>query len=258
MNKIKIKGIRKLAKILIVFDVLCLFAICILLQHIDKRKEKEISSLQKSSQIINLNTTENINDFEKAAKDTMAWDYLDPDKTKSLKEWQEINNKIYCILKVSKREFPVILNDDTYLSKDVYGNYDYIGTPYCLSGERYKVILAHSVYGGSHNELMFTFLQNYTKEEYFKENSLITIIDKDGEHSYQAIALVNVDHNNDEWNGWYTEKPIIYDLINWIEKEAIYRLDIPINKDTDNFLALVTCDISKENARHFLFFKEVE
>lgn len=249
---------KKAIKVFLIADVICLIVagIMVFTLHSDLLKDDNTDKIE--IQTFNLNNDENVEAFEEAATDTMAWDYLDPSKSKTLSEWQEINPKICMVLKICGREFPVIENDESYLAKNAYGKYDYVGTPYCLNGEKYKTVLAHSVYSrsDSYHDLMFTFLADYTDKEFFFDNELISITDQSGDHDYLAIALMHLDENAGEWNGWYSDRTSIDELLSWVIDKSVLRVNIDYGEDP-NVLTLVTCDITQDNARHMIVFIEV-
>lgn len=207
---------------------------------------------------------------EEQLKNTVAFDYNDKTKNKSLEDWKKINEDVVAVLDcstyengdvISNRVFPVVYNKNKdYLNHDVYNDKDIFGTPFIDTSPDAKniVIYAHSSY--EKEELMFTWIRNHalSSTKTFKE-PVFYYETENGKNTYQIIGTADIDLRNDPWLSWTGEK---FDatLPRYLKENCssiFYPLE-KIDEDKDAFITLVTCNMSKPNSRYVMIAKKID
>lgn len=211
--------------------------------------------------------------IQEIEEETSAIYFEDVENNKTLSDWKAINSDVQYLLKIDEREFPVVFNqqDDYYLRKDVWKNYDRFGTTFLDESSeldtRNKILYAHS---SLTKDIVFNFVENYfgdDAESYYEDHSTFVLEDDSGEHTYMIYAALEIDTKEDPWMGWYipnTDEE--FDLV-------VYLADVLKNADhvfsskvstKAPLLAIVTCNMdtydfeTKEaNNRYILFAQEV-
>lgn len=245
---------KRKRKIIISLSVLLLIVVAIIFHPvIETSDERFIGSL---NYIENLNTQERIDEFEKAAKYSISFDYNNWNKKKNYNECLSLNSDTRYVLSLYNRWFPVMKDNDGYYDrKDFNKRNDPIGTPYIYESDNYKIIFGHSVWGHQF-DLMFTFLEQYTQKDFWKENRVISLDGEKGIENYLVVSVVNLDINEDPWSGWLTASPIMEDFTKWVKESATVTYDDNFNSN-DEYLVLCTCDITQANARYLIVSKKV-
>ena len=200
----------------------------------DLRKEKNYTN-KNSSNKTNKNK-ENSIDFSHINKDFVCWINIE-------------NTNI---------DYPVVQSKDNsyYLHRDIYGNYLYAGTTFLDYRDYYDDSKNLIIYGHNmKNTTMFSQLEKFKEESFFKSNPTITLTDKNGEKNYEvfAVLLVKKDYpstipnfnSDDEYNKF----------LNKIVDDSIFSTQ---NKPTssDKILTLSTCSYEFKDARTVVFCKE--
>lgn len=160
---------------------------------------------------------------------------------------------------------PVILTEgDYYMNHDMYGNKDGCGAIFIDSLETDENSNNTIVYGHSSTKKYcnFTFFKSYKEKTYFNQNEYFTYTDTEGEHKYQILFMSMYDlENHDIYLDWYNNYfESEQQLIEVLNKSSEYAVSdkrlFTIDKD-DKILTLVTCDMSKKDARFVIYAKEV-
>ncbi|MCI6271519.1 MAG: class B sortase [Erysipelotrichaceae bacterium] len=161
---------------------------------------------------------------------------------------------------------PVLLTEgDYYMNHDLYGKKDGCGAVFIdkkeVSDESNNII----VYGHSSikKDCNFTFFKSYKEKTYFDNNEYFTYTDAEGEHKYQVLFMSMHDLNDsngvylDWYNSYFHSTEEFIEVLNKTSEFSVtdkrpFTLD-----ENDKILTLVTCDMSKKDARFVLFAKEV-
>lgn len=203
----------------------------------DLRKQKE-ANLSKNNTDSNTENSSTVNtiDLSSVSKDFVCWINIE-------------NTNI---------DYPVVQGNDNsyYLHRDIYGNYLYAGTVFLDYRDDYNNSKNLIIYGHNmKNTTMFSQLEKFKEESFFKSNPTITLTDKNGEKNYEvfAVLLVKKDYaytipnfnNDDEYNKF----------LNKIVDDSIFSTQ---NKPTssDRILTLSTCSYEFDDARTVVFCKE--
>ena len=171
-----------------------------------------------------------------------------------------INKDFVCWINIENTniDYPVVQSKDNsyYLHRDIYGNYLYAGTTFLDYRDYYDDSKNLIIYGHNmKNTTMFSQLEKFKEESFFKSNPTITLTDKNGEKNYEvfAVLLVKKDYpytipnfnSDDEYNKF----------LNKIVDDSIFSTQ---NKPTssDKILTLSTCSYEFKDARTVVFCKE--
>lgn len=240
---------------LVLLFVLLLCTSCHKKQEVEPLIYQRVDEVtEQPSNYLDLNSDEHIEASTKQAETSYCKKFNDPSEFKSLVGWQELNKDVVGLLKVNNREFP-IMKDASYLARDVEGQDDIFGTPFITSGESSSLIYGHSVYGDNNYDLMFTFIKNYMDKEFWKDHKTFILENEDGEQKYLIVALMDVDLNEGEYQGWQDTNVDKVELISWVKKDAL-ELFFDGLSYSDKLVFLVTCDTAKANARYVLVAKQ--
>lgn len=160
---------------------------------------------------------------------------------------------------------PVILtNDDFYMTHNMYGKKDSCGAVFIDSNEFSDESNNIIVYGHSSTKknCNFTFFKNFKDKTYFNKNEYFTYTDKDGEHKYEILFMSLIDMESidgvylDWYNSYFHDTDEFDDVLNKTSEYSVSeKREFTIDED-DKILTLVTCDMSKKDARFVLFAKE--
>ena len=161
---------------------------------------------------------------------------------------------------------PVLLTEgDYYMNHDLYGKKDGCGAVFIdkkeVSDESNNII----VYGHSSikKDCNFTFFKSYKEKTYFDNNEYFTYTDAEGEHKYQILFMSMHDLNDsngvylDWYNSYFHSIEEFIEVLNKTSEYAVTDKRPFILNENDKILTLVTCDMSKKDARFVLFAKEV-
>lgn len=162
---------------------------------------------------------------------------------------------------------PVLLTEgDYYMNHDLYGKKDGCGAVFIdkkeVSDESNNII----VYGHSSikKDCNFTFFKSYKEKTYFDNNEFFTYTDSsNNEKKYQILFMSMIDLESSEgayldwYNSYFHSTEEFIEVLNKTSEFSVtdkrpFTLD-----ENDKILTLVTCDMSKKDARFVLFAKEV-
>ena len=216
---------------------------------------------------------DNSEHFSQVEEETSAVYFEDVENNKTLSDWKAINTDVQYLLKIDEREFPVVFNkqDDYYLRKDVWKNYDRFGTTFLDESSeldtRNKILYAHS---SLTKDIVFNFVENYFGEDaesYYEDHSTFVLEDDSGEHTYKIYAAYEMNTKEDPWMGWYvpnTDEE--FDLVTYLA-DVLKNADHVFNGKVSTkapLLAIITCNMdtydfeAKEASnRYILFAQEV-
>ncbi|MCI6272717.1 MAG: class B sortase [Erysipelotrichaceae bacterium] len=165
------------------------------------------------------------------------------------------------------KTLPVILTEgDYYMTHDAFGNKDGCGAVFIdkkeVSDESNNII----VYGHSSlkKDCNFTFFKSYKEKTYFNQNEFFTYTNENNEtKKYQILFMSMIDLESSEgayldwYNSYFHSTDEFIEVLNKTSEYAVTdKRGFTLNED-DNILTLVTCDMSKKDARFVLFAKEV-
>ncbi|MCI8333036.1 MAG: class B sortase [Lachnospiraceae bacterium] len=166
---------------------------------------------------------------------------------------QEINPdvKAYIEIPETKLSYPVMqssLEDGNwYLMRDIYGDWDYYGTPFAdircdmEAPSRNLWIYGHNMSSGR----MFGSLRNYRKKSYFEEHPKIEFECEEGVKTYEVAAVIELDISQPEDAELFlfvdpqTEEA--YEgYLEEIRKRCIYATGVELTAE-DYLISLTTC-----------------
>ena len=179
----------------------------------------------------------------------------------NFEELQNINSDVIGWLYIpdTKIDEPILKgeNNNTYLYTDLYMKSNTAGNVFIdeINSRDFSddntIIYGHNM----KNTTMFSQLEKFKEESFFKSNPTITLTDKNGEKNYEvfAVLLVKKDYpytipnfnSDDEYNKF----------LNKIVDDSIFSTQ---NKPTssDKILTLSTCSYEFKDARTVVFCKE--
>ena len=159
----------------------------------------------------------------------------------------------------TKVSYPIVQGEtnDTYIHSDIDKKEFRAGSIFIASENKNPFTDLNTVIYGHNmkNTTMFSQLEKFKEESFFKSNPTITLTDKNGEKNYEvfAVLLVKKDYpytipnfnSDDEYNKF----------LNKIVDDSIFSTQ---NKPTysDKILTLSTCSYEFKDARTVVFCKE--
>ena len=162
---------------------------------------------------------------------------------------------------------PVILTEgDYYMTHDMQGKKDGCGAVFIdkkeVSDESNNII----VYGHSSikKDCNFTFFKSYKEKTYFDKNEYFTYTNENNEtKKYQILFMSMIDLESSEgayldwYNSYFHNTEEFIEVLNKTSEYAVTGKRPFTLNENDKILTLVTCDMSKKDARYVLFAKEV-
>ena len=168
-------------------------------------------------------------------------------------ELSKINPDYRAWIKVENTniDYPVVQSEDNeyYLTHDFNKNYLASGSifmDYRNDFENDKSVLIY----GHHmrNKTMFGEVLNFKKEEFFKENNLITIEYKGKTYTYEVFSTFVADLSKDNLKISFDDDEDYQDYIDYLKDRSLFDSDIEVNSD-DRIITLYTCSYEFEGAR---------
>ncbi len=166
---------------------------------------------------------------------------------------QEINPDVKAYIEIpdTKLSYPVMQSSleegNWYLMRDLYGNWDYYGTPYLdircdiEAPSRNLWIYGHNMSSGR----MFGSLRNYRKKSYFEEHPEIMLEVEEGTESYEIAAVIELDLSLPEDGELFlfvdpdTEEE--YEkYLEEIRRRSLYSTGVELSAE-DHLISLTTC-----------------
>lgn len=168
-------------------------------------------------------------------------------------ELSKINPDYVAWIKVENTniDYPVVQSEDNeyYLTHDFNKNYLASGSifmDYRNDFENDKSILIY----GHHmrNKTMFGEVLNFKKEEFFKENNLITIEYKGKTYTYEVFSTFVADLSKDNLKISFDDDEDYQDYIDYLKDRSLFDSDIEVSSN-DRIITLYTCSYEFEDAR---------
>lgn len=136
-----------------------------------------------------------------------------------------------------------------YLHLDFYGNYSDYGVPFldarCDLSSDNLILYGHNMFDGT----MFTDLLWYREREYMEDHRQIILETPDGAREYQVIAVCQANsvesklyrHIN------FTDAAGRAEFLDAVQEDSVFYDGA--SDDTERFITLSTCDVSRRNGR---------
>ncbi len=168
-------------------------------------------------------------------------------------ELSKINPDYIAWIKVENTniDYPVVQSEDNeyYLTHDFNKNYLASGSifmDYRNDFENDKSILIY----GHHmrNKTMFGEVLNFKKEEFFKENNLITIEYKGKTYTYEVFSTFVADLSKDNLKVSFDDDEDYQDYIDYLKDRSLFDSDIEVSTN-DRIITLYTCSYEFKGAR---------
>ena len=149
-------------------------------------------------------------------------------------------------------DYPVVQGEDNdfYLNHDFNKNYLASGSIFMDYRNDFENDKSVIVYGHHmRNKTMFGELANFKKEDFFKENNLISIEYKGKTYTYEVFSAFVANLSKDDYLKVSFEDNSDYEnYINYLTDRSIYKTDIDIDSN-DKIITLYTCSYEFNNAR---------
>lgn len=168
-------------------------------------------------------------------------------------ELSKINSDYRAWIKVENTniDYPVVQSEDNeyYLTHDFNKNYLASGSifmDYRNDFENDKSILIY----GHHmrNKTMFGEVLNFKKEEFFKENNLITIEYKGKTYTYEVFSTFVADLSKDNLKVSFDDDEDYQNYIDYLKDRSLFDSDIEVSSN-DRIITLYTCSYEFKDAR---------
>lgn len=136
-----------------------------------------------------------------------------------------------------------------YLRLDFYGSYSDHGVPFldhrCDLNSGNLILYGHNMFDGS----MFTDLLWYREQEYMDSHRQIILETPDGAWEYQVIAVCQANSVESELYQAinFTDPAGKADFLDAVRKDSVFF--VGADDDTERFITLSTCDVSRRNGR---------
>ena len=155
-------------------------------------------------------------------------------------ELSKINPDYRAWIKVENTniDYPVVQSEDNeyYLTHDFNKNYLASGSifmDYRNDFENDKSILIY--WHHMRNKTMFGEVLNFKKEEFFKENNLITIEYKGKTYTYEVFSTFVADLSKDNLKISFDDDEDYQNYIDYLKDRSLFDSDIEVNSDDNNY-----------------------
>lgn len=148
--------------------------------------------------------------------------------------------------------YPVVRgsNNERYLNHTVKGEYnksgsifmDYLNAP--DFSDNHTIIYGHHMNDGS----MFTPLDNYESEAFFRENPVFYIYQQDKWYVCEVVASYTIPGENQIYNLNYAHQDNWTTFVNYILGKSLYDAGVEIG-EADRIVTLSTCNYDYDDAR---------
>lgn len=190
----------------------------------------------------------------------------DNDKFNKLKELN-INYKLWIEIENTNINYPIVQgkNNDEYLKKDFLNNKSNSGTIFLDYRNNFSKDFNTLIYGHNmKNKKLFSNLEKFKDEKFFKENNKIYISDENFQYTYEVFSVYIIDGESDESHHYSINKDIDNlsksqsksQYVNDLNEKSLFKTNISID-DNDKLIALVTCSYEKKNTRTIVHGKLV-
>lgn len=177
----------------------------------------------------------------------------------NLNKLYELNNDLVGWLKINDTNinYPVMqskASPNYYLKRDFYKKYSSYGTPYLSEQCNIDTSENNIIYGHNmKNKKMFGTLENYKKEEFYKEHQIITLNTLEESSEYQIFAIFKTTaYNSNSFRYYdYIDFENKEDYNNFIDKcKNLSFYETNKRPEYKNrLLTLSTCEYSNKNGR---------
>lgn len=149
-------------------------------------------------------------------------------------------------------DYPVVQGSDNdyYLNHDFNKNYLSSGSIFMDYRNNFEENKTVTLYGHHmRNKTMFGELTKFKDEDFFNENNLIRVEDKDNTYIYEVFSVYVADLNNKDYlKVTFENEKDKSDYINYIKNRSLYKKAIDVNP-SDDIISLYTCSYEFDNAR---------
>ena len=168
-------------------------------------------------------------------------------------ELSKINPDYRAWIKVENTniDYPVVQSEDNeyYLTHDFNKNYLASGSIFMDYRNNFENDKSVLIYGHHmRNKTMFGEVLNFKKEEFFKENNLITIEYKGKTYTYEVFSTFVADLSKDNLKVNFDDDEDYQDYIDYLKDRSLFDSDIEVSSN-DRIITLYTCSYEFEGAR---------
>lgn len=249
-------------KILFFLTIILLISIMLISSYFIYKESKQN---QKQEEVfeelvkITENSDQNEQNDKKSTEDTI-----------NLKELYEINNDLIGWIKIENTDlsYPVVKSKikNYYLRKDFYKKYSSYGTPFLAEGcdidtSDNVIIYGHHI----NNQKMFGYLENYKKEEYYRNHKIIdfyTLNESETiKNEYEIFAVFKTSlysSNSFKYYSYinFSNKDEFYYFMEKVKKISMYKTNIT-PRYGEKLITLSTCEYSNKNGRLVVMARKI-
>lgn len=185
----------------------------------------------------------------------------------NMQELYNINSDIVGWIKIDNTNinYPVmqtLTSPNYYLRKNFYKQYSLWGTPFLSENCNIKTSDNLIIYGHHiNNSKMFGELENYKKEDYYKNHKVINFYTMEDKKEYEIIAVFKTVAYSQDGFKYYNyinfnnerEFKVFYEKC----KELSFYNTQKVSRYGDKFVTLSTCEYSRKNGRLVIIGKMI-
>lgn len=187
----------------------------------------------------------------------------DNNKFNKLKELNN-NYKLWIEIENTNINYPVVQgeNNDEYLKKDFLNNKSNSGTIFLDYRNNFSKDFNTLIYGHNmKNKKLFSNLEKFKDEKFFKENNKIYISDKNFQYIYEVFSVYIVDGKSDESLHYSINKNpdslSTTQYLNNLKEKSLFKTNLSID-DSNKLITLVTCSYEKKDTRTIIHGKLID
>lgn len=221
----------------------------------NKIQEKEFENIANIVEE-NINIQDETNYTENTQNEIKIEQKNNDYKKRKLNELYNINSDFigWISIENTSLNYPVMQNGDYYLRKNFYKNYSSYGTPYLAKQCNVKTSDNLIIYGHHiKNSQMFGVLENYKKENYYKNHSIVNFETIDENKNYKIFAVFKTVIESEQGFKYYAyidlkDKNMYDSFVNKCKEISLYETNqTPIYGN--KIITLSTCEYSTQNSR---------
>ncbi len=156
--------------------------------------------------------------------------------------------------------YPVVQgeNNDSYLKRDLDGNYLVSGTLFAdyrngaLGEGGNFIIYGHNMKNGT----MFSMLAKYKQQSYYDQHPVMYYLTPDGNYKLELFAGLVIKRDDKIYNPDLSDQEFTA-LLNDYRAKSTFRSDIEL-ENTDTIVTLSTCSYEFDNARYIVIARLTE
>lgn len=237
------KGIKIILNLLLI-SVLCfsIYKVCFKLYDYKKADitYSQINEIQKNKNTTNLDSYLKLKDLNS--------DY---------RFWINIEN--------TNVDYPVVQTTDNsfYLKKDFYKKDSSSGAIFLDYRNNYKKDFNSLIYGHNmKNQTIFNDVENYKKEDFFKQNNKIKLSDDKSKYTYEVFSVYVADGTigNNSHLSIINPSPDdkqAQDYLDAIKEKSLFKSELKVTP-TDKIISLVTCSYERFDVRTIVHAKLID